>query len=163
MALQHDDIFRTGEKAGWLLLRAARQEIKPVMAATKINMMQVSGAGRKAEGGRCPFRALLLPFRQRLRPLLAVRQSALRCATILGPDSVPVGAAGAMLLRAKEMVRHALCPVSPPPSERRHCLCLVYFHCLRGEDAALPLPRVATAFMAKALPLPGVCCHCLRG
>ena len=38
----HDDIFRTGQKAGWILLQAARNEIKPVMAISKINMMQTA-------------------------------------------------------------------------------------------------------------------------
>lgn len=36
----HDDIFRTGQKAGWLLLRAARREIEPVLLTAKINMVR---------------------------------------------------------------------------------------------------------------------------
>eukprot|EP01044_Picomonas_judraskeda_P001386 COSAG03_NODE_83_length_13818_cov_11.329543_7_plen_543_part_00 len=38
----HDDIFRTGQRAAWLMLRAARGEVKPVLVASKINMMQTA-------------------------------------------------------------------------------------------------------------------------
>jgi microcystin degradation protein MlrC len=38
----HDDIFRTGQKAAWLLLRAARGEVRPMLACSKINMMQAA-------------------------------------------------------------------------------------------------------------------------
>ena len=31
-----------GEKAAWLLLRAAQGEVKPVLVASKINMMQTA-------------------------------------------------------------------------------------------------------------------------
>eukprot|EP01046_Picozoa_sp_COSAG06_P020592 COSAG06_NODE_1513_length_9229_cov_32.533735_3_plen_409_part_00 len=38
----HDDIFRTGQRAAWLMLRAARGEVRPVLLASKINMMQTA-------------------------------------------------------------------------------------------------------------------------
>jgi hypothetical protein len=38
----HDDIFRTGQRAAWLMLRTARGEVKPVLVASKINMMQTA-------------------------------------------------------------------------------------------------------------------------
>ena len=38
----HDDIFRTGQRAAWVMLRAARGEVKPVLVASKINMMQTA-------------------------------------------------------------------------------------------------------------------------
>ena len=41
----HDDIFRTGQKAAWLMLRAARGEIKPALVCSKINMMQTALRG----------------------------------------------------------------------------------------------------------------------
>ena len=46
-------------------------------------------------------------------------------------------------------------------SRPRHCLCLVCFHCPRGQDTAFAV-CVSTAFVARHC-LCRVCFHCLRG